>query len=272
MAQKAFPLDNTDYYAEDVRLFHVGRTSGIFNVTKDDLRVKANGGMQVSITPGYAFLLAAKNGVGGITYGNTSEVVFNVDTASVIVRYDYISVRYTKITNKCELVYTKGTSTKPTYAVRNESQYEIILAIIQVPANAESIQDKDIIDTRLDENLCGITIDGMIKLPTEGMNAQFQSFYEEVNFENVSFQNENAEKFREWFDSLEGTLQRDVAASLAGRIVNIEDMLTKNHFYADLKADSSTALIDEKGSNVLADWSFEVESGDVGTEWKYKII
>lgn len=176
MTQRAYPLDDTDYYAEDVRLFHVGRTSGIFNVTADDLRVKANGGMKVGITPGYAFLLTAENGVGGITYGNDAEVVFTVDTASTTLRYDYISVRYSKSTNKCELTYVKGSGTKPTYAVRDTSQYEIILAIIQVPANAESIQAKDIIDTRLDENLCGLTIDGMIKLPTDGMNAQFLDF------------------------------------------------------------------------------------------------
>lgn len=176
MTQRAYPLDDTDYYAEDVRLFHVGRTSGIFNVTADDLRVKANGGMKVGITPGYAFLLTAENGVGGITYGNDAEVVFTVDTASTTLRYDYISVRYSKSTNKCELIYVKGSGTKPTYAVRGASQYEIILAIIQVPANAESIQARDIIDTRLDENLCGLTIDGMIKLPTDGMNAQFLDF------------------------------------------------------------------------------------------------
>lgn len=176
MTQRAYPLDDTDYYAEDVRLFHVGRTSGIFNVTADDLRVKANGGMKVGITPGYAFLLTADKGVGGITYGNTEEVVFTVDTASTTLRYDYISVRYSKSTNSCELTYVKGTGTKPTYAVRGASQYEIILAIIQVPANAESIQARDIIDTRLDENLCGLTIDGMIKLPTDGMNSQFLDF------------------------------------------------------------------------------------------------
>lgn len=176
MTQKAYPLDDTEYYAEDVRLFHLGRTSGVFNITEDDLRVKANGGMRVGVTPGYAFLLTAAKGAGGITYGNTGEVEFTVDTASTVLRYDYISVRYSKNTNRCELKYVKGTGTKPTYAVRDSSNYEIILAIIQVPANAESIQARDIIDTRLDENLCGLTVDGLLKIPTDGMNAQFLDF------------------------------------------------------------------------------------------------
>lgn len=176
MTQKAYPLDDTEYYAEDVRLFHLGRTSGVFNITEDDLRVKANGGMRVGVTPGYAFLLTAAEGAGGITYGNTEEVEFTVDTASTVLRYDYISVRYSKNTNRCELKYVKGTGTKPTYAMRDSSNYEIILAIIQVPANAESIQARDIIDTRLDENLCGLTVDGLLKIPTDGMNAQFLDF------------------------------------------------------------------------------------------------
>lgn len=176
MTQRAYPLNDTDYYAEDVRLFHVGRTSGIFNITSDDLRVQSSGGMKVSVTSGYAFLLTEKDGVGGITYGNDATVTFTVDTASTTLRYDYISVRYSKSKNTCELTYVKGSSTKPTYAVRSANEYEIILAIIQVPANAESIRALDIIDTRLDENLCGLTIDGLIKLPTDGMNEQFLDF------------------------------------------------------------------------------------------------
>lgn len=180
MTQKAYPLDDTEYYAEDVRLFHVGRTSGIFNVTSADLQVSSAGGMTVSVAPGYAFLLTEKDGVGGITYGNDEAVTFTVDTASTTLRYDYISCRYTQSENKCELKYTKGSGTKPTYPTRSASEYEIILAIIQVPANAESIRAMDIIDTRLDENMCGLVIDGLIKLPTEGMNEQFLDFMEYI--------------------------------------------------------------------------------------------
>ena len=33
MTQRAYPLDDTNYLAEDVRLFHVARTPGIFNAT-----------------------------------------------------------------------------------------------------------------------------------------------------------------------------------------------------------------------------------------------
>lgn len=176
MAQKAYPLDNTEYFAEDVALFHAGRTSGIFNFTSDDLRVKADGGMTVSVTSGYAFLMRAKDDARGMTYMNDSEVSFKVDTASTTLRYDYISVRYSKAENACTLKYIKGGNTKPTYALRDANNYEIILAIIQVPANAESINARDIIDTRLDENLCGLTIDGMIKLPTLGMQEQFLDF------------------------------------------------------------------------------------------------
>lgn len=60
MAQKAYPLDNTKYLSEDVRLYHVGRTTGIFNATGDDLKVSASGGMNIKVSPGYAFLWRSK--------------------------------------------------------------------------------------------------------------------------------------------------------------------------------------------------------------------
>ena len=56
MAQKAYPLDNTKYLSEDVRLYHVGRTAGIFNATGDDLKVSASGGMNIKVSPGYLVL------------------------------------------------------------------------------------------------------------------------------------------------------------------------------------------------------------------------
>lgn len=30
-------------------------------------------------------------------------------------------------------------------------------------------------------------------------------------------------------------------------------------------------LVDENGHEILADWAYEVESGEVGTDWTYKV-
>ena len=176
MTQKAYPLDDTDYLAEDVRLFHVARSSGIFNATGTDLQVSANGRMAVDVKPGYAFLLTSKDGVGGITYGSNATEGLVVSTAESTTRYDYIAVRYSKDSNSCKLVCVKGSSAKPTAPVRTASVYEIILAILTVRANASEIRASDIQDTRLDEKMCGLVVDGTDRIPTEGMQAQFTQF------------------------------------------------------------------------------------------------
>lgn len=176
MTQKAYPLDDTNYLAEDVRLFHVARTPGIFNATGTDLQVKSTGRMAVDVSPGYAFLLTAKEGVGGITYGSNATEGLTVSTAESTTRYDYVAVRYSKDTNTCKLVCVKGSSAKPTAPIRTASVYELILAIITVRANASEILASDIQDTRLNETMCGLVVDGTARIPTEGMNAQFTQF------------------------------------------------------------------------------------------------
>lgn len=51
----------------------------------------------------------------------------------------------------------------------------------------------------------------------------------------------------------------------------LNQMVMNNHFTTNLNATSAQELVDEKGNAILADWSYEVASGKVGTDWKYKI-
>lgn len=52
---------------------------------------------------------------------------------------------------------------------------------------------------------------------------------------------------------------------------NLNQMVMTNHFTTNLNATSAQDLVDEKGNTILADWSYEVASGEVGTDWKYKV-
>lgn len=52
---------------------------------------------------------------------------------------------------------------------------------------------------------------------------------------------------------------------------NLNQMVMNNHFTTNLNATSDQDLVDEKGNTILADWSYEVASGKVGTDWTYKI-
>ena len=46
----------------------------------------------------------------------------------------------------------------------------------------------------------------------------------------------------------------------------LNEMLMNNHFTTNLNATSAQDLVDEKGNTILADWSYEVASGKVGTD------
>jgi len=216
MTQIAYPLDNTSYTAKDVRLFHVARYSGIFNTTGTDLEVSSAGGLVLTVKPGYAFLMTGTNEIGGITYGSSSNETITVDTPSTTKRYDYVSVRYTKSTNTCVLKYVKGNANKPTSPVRNTGEYEIIIAIIEVPANASSISASNIQDTRLNKTFCGLVVDGTERIPIEGLQAQFEAF----------------------MDSIKSTLDGDTAGNLLNKInANTARIVT-------LEGNVSTALND----------------------------
>lgn len=52
---------------------------------------------------------------------------------------------------------------------------------------------------------------------------------------------------------------------------NLNQMVMNNHFTTNLNATSAQDLVDEKGNTILADWSYDVASGEVGKDWKYKI-
>lgn len=52
---------------------------------------------------------------------------------------------------------------------------------------------------------------------------------------------------------------------------NLNQMVMNNHFTTNLNATSAQELVDEKGNSILADWSYEVASGEVGTDWTYKV-
>ena len=51
----------------------------------------------------------------------------------------------------------------------------------------------------------------------------------------------------------------------------LNQMVMNNHFTTNLNATSAQELVDEKGNTILADWAYEVASGEVGADWTYKV-
>ena len=207
MSEKAFPLNDIDYTAEDLRMWHAGRTPGVRNLSDSDLVVSPFMGMQVQVSSGLAYLFTDINATGGLMYQNDNEVSITCDIAGSMDRYDYISVRYTKETNTCALHYQRGNTVKPN-PVRTTNIWELIIAIIKIPANAGSITAADIIDTRMDENYCGIMIDSLARIPTDTYQSQFMDWFD--NIKDV-LDEDTAGHLQNEIDDLNGTLNNSVA-------------------------------------------------------------
>lgn len=179
MAKTVFPLDDVNYYAKDMRVWHIGRTQGIINYTGNDLAVASASGMNISITPGAAYLFTGSEEPGGIMYHNPDTETLTVDTASSTDRYDYICIEYSESENDANAKYVKGGASQPT-PIRNATTYQLIIAVIRVRANAGSITNADITDTRMKEEFCGIAIDSLARIPTDQYDAQFNAFMKSI--------------------------------------------------------------------------------------------
>jgi hypothetical protein len=122
---------------------------------------------------------------------------------------------------------------------RNDIHYDMILAKINVPANALTITDANITDTRADTDICGMT---HLSLDIATLNAQYNSIIEEqlVKFAAWVTDRESQldawfaqeqEKFNEWrsgreedfnywFDNIRDVLSDDAAYNLNNKIDN----------------------------------------------------
>ena len=69
----------------------------------------------------------------------------------------------------------------------------------------------------------------------------------------------------------EGNVKKTLGASIREADQKIMEMILTNHFKTELLSDSENGLIDENENAVLADWSYVVDSENVGEEWTYKV-
>lgn len=220
MTQRCYPLDDTDYYAEDVRLFHIGRTAGVINATGEDFDTTAGIGMQSIVDEGYAYLKTGTLKKGGTVYGNDAPVTFNHAPADALLdRYDAIVLRYNRVENKGKLVLVKGsTASEPTKykPIRNTDNYELVIKYVLIRHGISAITNDLIEDAIMDEEVCGLAVDTLAKIPTQQYDRQIKAFVEE-----------NEKYILQWFESIKGMLDGDIGVKLSTKIADLELKVTK---------------------------------------------
>lgn len=153
---------------------------------------------------------------------------------------------------------------------RSDSIYDLVLATVTVTGNASEVKGSDITDTRLDSTRCGAVTSAIKSVQSLDLFTQVTELFKEIKAQNESEMNANRTEFNDWFETVKDTLDANTAGKLSNRISNIEKMIMENHFTTILLTEDGK-LVDENGHEILADWAYEVDEGEVGKDWTYKV-
>ena len=194
-------LYDADSFAEWLRKFF---TTGVFD---GELQVTSAGGMDVSVSAGYA------NIDGKVRFFDSATKLTLATAGATYPRIDTIVVERNDTDRKITIKAITGTySASPTATapVRANTIYQIVLAQIYVAAGATAITQAAITDTRKDTSLCGI-VAATIK------NPDFGQWYAQ-----------NEAQFSEWFTGMKDQLTTDAAGNLQTEIDAVKKSVSDN--------------------------------------------
>ena len=181
MALKAYPLNDTDYTAEDAQLYTATRTSGVY----------ANNHFNISVT-GADNNVTIKSGLGwmklstfqGIAVANTEDVTINAGVSDPsLPRIDAVVYAYDANANAPKIIIKQGKAgTKPVApsVVRGDSRHELHLYHILRRPGATAIKARDITDLRMDTGYCGLMADSVTEIDMTAIKAKVDSVLSEV--------------------------------------------------------------------------------------------
>jgi hypothetical protein len=190
---KSFP-NNQDVYvgAEWVMKWLHGRTSGVFGAENNLSTSVVPDSMSVEVSDGVGWL-SNDNGDGIVFWNdneqtNGSKLTLTHDVADgVLDRIDRIVVTW-ETTNYVALPtisILKGTASSNPVApalTNNNTQRQISLAKVSIPAGTVSLSPSMITDERLDPEVCGIVTE-TIEIDTTTMQSQFEALLEAIQNE-----------------------------------------------------------------------------------------
>lgn len=237
--------------------------NGIFPNPSTILQVVEGSNMQTIVKPG-------KGWINGYYVHNDSDFILQHDIADgVLKRIDRIVLQWNYLTRQIAIVLKKGTfaSNPVAPALQRDTDYhELALADVLINNGATQITQANITDLRLNKDYCGI-VHGLIdqvdttelynqyldfwntwKVQKVGEFAQFQTdsqskFDEQQNANQSIFDDmvaANQLEFEQWFESVKGMLEGDVAANLSLQISALNEKVTSLEKTAATKEEVKT--------------------------------
>ncbi len=204
---------DADNFAELLNHFF---TTGVF---EGELQVVANSNMTVSVKTGYCNLegkIKFFDSITNITLDVANSIYPRIDTIVIEKNITNRNITLKKVTG--QISSSTPVATEP---VRNETQYQIVLAQIYVGAGVSEITQSNITDTRTDSSICGYVSGTVKEIDYAQISSQWSAYLDE-------FKTENLYAFNEWFETIQGILGKDEAAKLLAMIETNETNIATN--------------------------------------------
>ncbi len=204
---------DADNFAELLNHFF---TTGVF---EGELQVVANSNMTVSVKTGYCNLegkIKFFDSITNITLDVANSIYPRIDTIVIEKNITNRNITLKKVTG--QISSSTPVATEP---VRNETQYQIVLAQIYVGAGVSEITQSNITDTRTDSSICGYVSGTVKEIDYTQISSQWSAYLDE-------FKTENLYTFNEWFETIQGILGKDEAAKLLAMIETNETNIATN--------------------------------------------
>lgn len=174
----AYPLEATEYTAEDAQSYLSTRTTGVFS---DEITLTPSGGMTATISPFLAWFNYAKFKGCSVAVKDYETITFN-PAHTVLDRIDRVVLRLDFIANRAYFFTTEALSESGEIELtRSEAAYDISPFSVKIRSGAAEITSADITSTILDENLCGIMRDGVTGIPTAQLQAQAEELIQRLH-------------------------------------------------------------------------------------------
>ncbi|MFJ7888394.1 hypothetical protein ACIQYL_09920 [Lysinibacillus xylanilyticus] len=198
--------------------------NGVFPNPSTNLQVVANTNMTVTVKPGTGW-------IDGYFLYSDSDHILKLDIADgVLKRIDRIVMRLNHLTRQIDIVVKKGTFSSSPVAptLQRDTDYvELALADVLINNGATQITQANITDQRLNKTVCGIVHGTVDQVDTTTIFNQYQAWFKEITgstaAEIKAWQTQQKQEFDEWFATIQGILEGDVAANLAARLTLLEN-------------------------------------------------
>lgn len=226
MAQYSFPFDSKlvddqpdrPFNSADDRLRYGSLISnGIYPNPSNNLQVMSSGGMNIIVKKGTAWN-------SGAFYYSDSDTSFTLEPAHATnTRIDSVVLRFDLLRREVIIKVEKGTpSTNPLAPTvqRDDFIYDLQLARITIPSGVSEITQSNIKDMRYDAGMCGV-VSGVVKqVDVTTLFNQYSTKFQELE---ESFK----AGFDNWFETIKGTLEGDVAGNLQTQITDLQTEIAK---------------------------------------------